>query len=198
VTLPWIARFAAGRELRVLIGLAVASMAAATAHRLVLTDANAWLFGTYPLAFYAFVPGMLLAVIQVKRPATFAMLRHPAVLVIGAGYIVAGALTTILPVALATGVGTALIMGFLLQHRLPFNRALGFGGGASYALYLWHKDAFIALGPVVGLAVAVVAAGLSWALVERPILRWIHALASVRRLARPTEPALEQAAASTP
>jgi peptidoglycan/LPS O-acetylase OafA/YrhL len=182
VTLPWIARLAAGRELRVLGGLAVASMLAATAHRLVFSDGNAWLLGTYPLSFYAFVPGMLLAVVEEKRPAAFAATRHPLVLVIGAAFIVAGALTTSMPVAIATGIGTALVMGYMLHKRLPYGGALGFAGGASYALYLWHKDGFIAYGPIIGLAIALVAAGLSWAVIERPILRRIHWLAVRRRL----------------
>lgn len=176
LTLPLIAALARGREWRVLGGLALASMAAATVHRLAMTDANAWIIGTYPLVFYAFVPGMLLAVIEQARPTIFARLARPQYLVVGAVYLVFGALTTILPVALATGVGTALVMGWLLQHRLPGARVLAFGGGASYALYLWHRDAFIAFGPAVGLVIAVVAAGLSWALVERPVLARVHAL----------------------
>ena len=184
VTLPWIARLAAGREVRVLGGLALASMVAATVHGIVLSPANVWLYGTYPLSFYAFVPGMLLAVVEVKRPALFTPLHQPAVLLIGVALIVTGALISYLPVAIATGFGTALVMGFLLQHPLPFGRALGFAGGASYALYLWHKDAFIAFGPFVGLAIALVASGASWALVERPILARIHAIDAHRRRER--------------
>ena len=180
VTLPWIARVAAGRELRVLLGLALGSAVLATVHRLVINDANTWLIGTFPLSFYAFVPGMLLAVIQVKRPTVFERLQHPAYLAMGAVYLVLGAVTSYLPVAILTGLGTALVMGYLLQHGLPFGRALGFAGGASYALYLWHKDAFIAFGPIVGLAVALVASAISWAAVERPVLRWIHWLAAGR------------------
>jgi peptidoglycan/LPS O-acetylase OafA/YrhL len=187
LSLPLLARMALGREVRILVGLAVASMVAATIHRLALTDANAWMLGTYPLVFYAFVPGMVLAVLEVRRPSTFARLRGWPYLVVGIVYLVTGALTTILPVALATGVGTALVMGWLLQHGLPWARALGFAGGASYGLYLWHKDAFIAFGPAVGLAIAVVASALSWALVERPILARIHWLAARRRGALVTD-----------
>ena len=50
------------------------------------------------------------------------------------------------PIALPTGVGTMLVMAWLLQHRIPGGRALAFGGGASYALYLWHRDLLIAFG----------------------------------------------------
>jgi len=185
ITLPWIARLAAGREVKVLLALAGGSAVLATLHRVALTDANAWLLGTYPLSFSAFVPGMLLAVLQVRRPAAFGYLAHPAFLGIGVVFLVLGTLANWLPVAVFTGLGTALVMGFVLQHRVPFAKAFGFAGGASYALYLWHKDMYIAFGPVVGLAGALVAAALSWALVERPILRWIHWLA----LGRPRTPA---------
>jgi peptidoglycan/LPS O-acetylase OafA/YrhL len=177
LTLPWIARLARGHEVRVLLTFGLASAALATIQRFAITDANAWLTGTYPLSFSAFVPGMLLAVLEVRRPAAFSYLAHPAFLVFGAFFVVLGTLTNWLPVAVFTGLGTALLMGCVLQHRLPFAKALGFAGGASYALYLWHKDLYIAFGPVLGLAGALVAAALSWALVERPILRWIHWLA---------------------
>ena len=180
-TLPVIAWIARGREALLLVGLGVISAILGTTHRLTMTDDDAWLIGTYPLVFYAFVPGMLLAVVEVHHPSRFRHLGAWPYLVIGLGFIVFGALTTILPVALATGIGTALVMGWLLHHPIPGARALGFGGGASYATYLWHKDALLAFGPWVGLAVTFVAAILSWMLVERPILARIHAFAARRR-----------------
>lgn len=190
LTLPLIARVAAGREVRVLAGLSLGSMVLATVHRLGLSDANAWMIGTYPLVFNAFVPGMLLAVLEVRRPATFARLAGLPYLLVGIAYLVLGALTTILPVALPTGIGTALVMAWLLQHRVPGARPLAFVGGASYALYLWHKDLFIAFGPWVGLAIAVAASAASWAFVERPILARIHAFTALRRTRRAADRAL--------
>jgi peptidoglycan/LPS O-acetylase OafA/YrhL len=187
VTLPLVAGVARGREMVVLGALAIASVCAATFHRLTLSDANVWLIGTYPLVFYAFVPGMLLAVLEVRESRHFARLAGWPYLVIGVVYLVFGAVTTILPVSLATGIGTAVIMGWVLHHRLPGARALAFAGGASYALYLWHKDVLIAFGPIAGILIALVAAGLSWALVERPILAKAHWLAARRR-----DPATDQ------
>ena len=184
LTLPLIAAAARGREALVLGGLAIVSVCAATYHRLVLTEANAWMIGTFPLVFYAFVPGMLLAVLEVRQPEQLRRLGRWPYLAIGIGYLVFGALTTILPVALATGFGTVLVMGWLLNHPLPGARVLGFAGGASYALYLWHKDALIAFGPLFGLTITVVASALSWSLVERPILARIHAVDARRRLGR--------------
>jgi len=181
VTLPLIAWAARRREALVLGALAIVSVCAATYHRLMLTPDNAWLTATYPLVFYAFVPGMFLALLEVNYPAQLRRLRSWPYLAVGTGYIVLGALTTIIPVALATGFGTALVMGWLLNHRLPGSRVLGFFGGASYAMYLWHKDALIAFGPWLGLAITLAAAALSWAVVERPILAIIHDFDARRR-----------------
>jgi peptidoglycan/LPS O-acetylase OafA/YrhL len=181
VSLPLIARLARGRELQVLSALAFASFSAALVHRLTLTDPTTWLLGTYPFVFYAFVPGMLLAVLEADHPREFRRFATWPTLAAGVVLVVIGAVTRSLPGTIGTGIGTALLIGWLLHHPLPGGKALAFAGGASYALYLWHKDAFIAFGPVVGLAVALVASGLSWAVVERPVLAAAHAFAARRR-----------------
>jgi peptidoglycan/LPS O-acetylase OafA/YrhL len=180
LTLPLIVRLARGREVTLLVSLGLVSGLLATLHRLTLSDDNAWLVGTYPVVFYAFVPGMLLALAEARHPSHFRHLRHWPYLVVGIGLVVFGTLTSALPVALATGLGAALIMGWLLHHPLPGARPLALAGGASYAVYLWHKDALIAFGPVVGLVVTFAAAGLSWGLVERPILARVHAFTARR------------------
>jgi peptidoglycan/LPS O-acetylase OafA/YrhL len=181
VTLPLIAQIPRGREVPVLLGLGLVSAVLSAIHRLTINDQTTWLIGTYPLVFYTFVPGMLLALLEVRSPARFHHLRSWPVLVMGIGLIVFGALTTILPVVISTGIGTALVMAWLLHHPLPGARVLGFAGGASYAVYLWHKDAIIAFGPYVGMALALVASCLSWAIVERPILAKVHAIDARRR-----------------
>jgi len=175
VTLPLIAGWVAGRELTRLAILALASVAASLIHSVTLTWDTAWLIGTYPVVFYAFVPGMVLAVVERRRPALTGRLGHPGFLAAGLGLIAAGALMRWMPIPLGAALGTPLVMGWLLEHPLPAPRALAFAGGASYALYLWHKDLFIAFGPWVGLGLTVAAAALSWWLVERPILARVHA-----------------------
>jgi peptidoglycan/LPS O-acetylase OafA/YrhL len=191
LTLPLIASLARGREVAVLVVLGIVSAALGLLHRLTINDETAWLTGTYPLVFSAFVPGMLLAVLEVHHRERFDHLRGWPVLAAGAGLIVFGALTRAVPVTLATGIGTALVMAWLVHHPLPGARALAFAGGASYAVYLWHKDAFIAFGPILGLAVTLVASALSWALVERPILTRVHAFDTRRRhAARMRQPAI--------
>ena len=189
LTLPLIAHVARGRETPTLVGLGVASAVLVVGHRLVLTPENAWLVLTYPLVFYAFVPGMLLAILEVRHPFRFHWLLRWPYLALGVSFIALGATTTTtFPVALPTGVGTVLLLGWLSHHPLPGARALAFAGGASYALYLWHKDAFIAFGPALGLAIALIASAISWAVVERPILARAHALAARRRFPVAAQP----------
>jgi len=186
VTLPLIARVARGRELLVLGELAAFSMVGAIALRATLSRGNEWLIGSYPVVVYAFVPGMMLAVIEQRRSGLFRGLAGWPVAAVGAALLALGMIAHALPLALAPTVGGALLMGWLLQHRVPAARSLAFLGGMSYATYLWHKDLLIAFGPL-GLLIALVGAAASWALLERPILAWAHRVAR----SRPVEPAPE-------
>jgi peptidoglycan/LPS O-acetylase OafA/YrhL len=179
VTLPVIARAARGREVRVLGELAALSMLGAIALRATLGPANEWLVGSYPVVGYAFVPGMLLAVVEQRRPAAFKRLAIWPVAAVGAALLALGTIAHAIPLALAPTIGGALLMGWLLQHRVPGARTFAFLGGMSYATYLWHKDLLMAFGPV-GLVVALVGAAASWALLERPILAWAHRIAQPR------------------
>jgi peptidoglycan/LPS O-acetylase OafA/YrhL len=179
LTLPLIAWAARGRELRVLGELAAFSMLAGLGLRATLSPGNEWLVGAYPVVAYAFVPGMLLAVIELRRPVAFRRLAAWPVAAVGAALLVIGTLAHVLPLAIAPTLGGALLMGWLLQHPVPGAQTLAFLGGMSYATYLWHKDLLIAFGPV-GLVIALVGAAASWALVERPILAWAHRVARGR------------------
>ena len=182
VTLPLIARLARGREIPVLLGLAGASLVASLVQRYTGTEATLWMNDTYPLAFYAFVPGMLLAVTEARHPAVFAALARTPLMFGGLALIGAGMLTSRLPIDVGPLLGAPLVIGWLLQHRLPYARALVFAGGASYALYLWHYDLLRTFG-VAGVLIALVGASLSWLVIERPILHWAHRVA--RRWHRP-------------
>lgn len=188
VTLPLIARMARGRETVVLSVIALTSIAAALVQRLTMTQATEWLHGSFPTVLYAFVPGMLLAVLQVRRREIFARLARPISLVLGVFLLALGSVATILTIPVGTLAGTPLVMGWLLQHRVPFPRALAFGGGASYALYLWHKDLLIAFS-LPGLALAFLGAAVSWQLIERPILARAHAIGDAWRISRATSAA---------
>jgi peptidoglycan/LPS O-acetylase OafA/YrhL len=173
VSLPFIARIADRREVPVLLGLSVASIAAAIVFAVSVSSSTEWLTGTYPFMFYAFAPGMLLAVVERTRPDVFGYLARWPVLVIGVVLVVWGTLEHAAIIGYGPTIGAALLMGWLLQHRIPGAAFLAFLGGMSYALYLWHRDVFIAFGTI-GLPIALIGSAASWMLVERPILAWAH------------------------
>jgi peptidoglycan/LPS O-acetylase OafA/YrhL len=173
VALPVIASLVRGRELVRLAMFALASIAIAVAFRIIESPPTDWLSGAFPMVAYAFVPGMLLAVVELRHPGIFRRLAGPWALLAGLVLIGVETQTRGFPIALAAGIGTPLVMAWLLQHRIPFAQPLAFLGGASYAFYLWHKDLYYAFGTA-GFVIAAVGAAASWALVERPILEWAH------------------------
>ena len=188
VSLPLIARIPANGQVPVLVGLALASMAVSAVYQTTPRDATMWLNDAYPLVFYAFVPGMLLAVLEVRRPAWFAELAKPRYLVMGLLFLAVGMLTSALPIDVATLFGAPLTMAWVLHHRVRGARVLAFAGGASYALYLWNYDMIRMFG-LAGVAIALVGAALSWSLVERPILYWAHRRAAAWRVSTRADPA---------
>ena len=179
VALPFIARAARGREVVVLGWLALVSIALAFLLRVSLSQPTEWLSGSFPVVVYAFVPGMLLAVVERRFAGSFRRLASWPALAIGVVLVIAGCVTAVLPVAIGAGIGSPLLMGWLLQHPIPGGvrsaSILAFLGGASYAMYLWHKDLLLTFG-IAGLGLALIAAATSWAIVERPILAWAHAI----------------------
>lgn len=187
VLLPLTARLVRGAEILRLSMIALVSVSLGLVHRLVLNDDNLWLIGSFPVVAYAFVPGMILAVVEVKHPGVFKRLGDRVVLLLGTALVVMGCITMADPIALPTGIGTMLVMGWLVHHRVPGARALAFMGGASYAMYLWHRDLFTAFG-VPGVVIAAIGSAASWAIVERPILDWAHRTAAGWRNNKPAEP----------
>jgi peptidoglycan/LPS O-acetylase OafA/YrhL len=186
--LPVTAKLVAGREILRLSVIGLASVVLALVHRLVLDDGNHWLLGSFPLVAYAFIPGMILAVIEVKHATLFRRLGGRLPMAVGLALVVIGCLHLADPLAIPTAAGTALVMAWLLQHRIPGARPLAFLGGASYAMYLWHRDLLIAFG-VVGVLIATIGSMISWAFIERPILDWGHRIATRLRRAPVTDPA---------
>ena len=184
--LPITARLVAGREILRLSMIGIASIVLALLHRLVLNDANHWLLGSLPLVAYGFIPGMILAVVEVKHPELFRRLGSHLSMVVGTALIVIGCLHLADPLAIPTVVGTALVMAWLVQHRMPAARFLAFLSGASYAMYLWHRDLLIEFG-IAGVLVATIGSMISWGFVERPILDWGHRISARLRRTEPLE-----------
>jgi peptidoglycan/LPS O-acetylase OafA/YrhL len=170
--------------------MALASVSLGLLYRIKLDDDILWMIGTYPFVLYAFVPGMILAVVELRHPARFRQLGGHLSGAVGAVLLALGCVTMADPIALPTGIGTMLVMAWLIEHRVPAARALAFAGGASYAMYLWHRDLFTSFG-VFGVVIAAVGSALSWAIVERPILDWAHRVAARwRRTTAPDESAV--------
>jgi peptidoglycan/LPS O-acetylase OafA/YrhL len=108
-------------------------------------------------------------------------MRNPTTLILGLFYVALGMVLKPLPLAIPTLMGTVLVIGWLAQHPLPGASGLAFVGGASYALYLWHLDLIRTFG-MIGLVSAALAAALSWALIERPVLNWAHRVSAAWKL----------------
>lgn len=191
LSLPVIARLAAGAEIPRLAVLALVSVVGNLVFFSVFVPDIAWFIGAFPLVLYAFVPGMLLAVVEVKDPALFRRFASPWAAVAG---VVALAVQTQIPhgfpIALGPGIGAVLLIGWVAGVRIPFARGLAFAGGASYAMYLWHKDLFMSFG-VLGLLIAIAGSAMSWAFVERPILGMAHRLGGRRRRSEMLQPGEE-------
>jgi peptidoglycan/LPS O-acetylase OafA/YrhL len=189
IALPVLAVLARGREIPGLLASAAASIAYGAFVLLSLGPSNQWLVWSLPVVFYQFIPGMLLAVVEVKHRRAFAALAHPAALVLGTAILVWGLTPSPIGLELRSGVGAAIVMGWLVQHRVPWTSGFAFLGGMSYAVYLWHVDLLRTFG-VPGLVLVLVGAAASWVLVERPILGWAHRIGT--GLSRPATPRLAE------
>lgn len=162
-----------------------------------------------PATFYGFVPGMLLALLQIewdqRRPAWVRSLvaRRDVWLVVGLGLWLADEWFVGIEPPL-TMVAAFLTVGAVVLPltdgpgaRVLDARPLALVGVASYSLYIWHVPVIAqlvklsALGThflallVVGLPASLVAAALSYAVVERPALRLRRTWATARRAPDP-------------
>ena len=184
--LPLIA-FAARARIDTLLVFGVASLVVATM--------SAVATGLMPLDFlswaWAFVPGMVVAHVAARCPERLGILGHPMVLACGLALLAVSIVPNILFPDLPAAVGSALVLGWTLPRSAPRPRvsALFIAGGAvSYSLYLWH-EALMALdrppsvlGALASLTIALVVAGASYLLIERPAIRLGRGITARMRL----------------
>lgn len=140
-----------------------------------------------PLWFWAFVPGMMVAWLQTWSPGIMARLAAPPVLVLGVvvcGSVLVAPTGVLGPVDLGRMVvmamATALLIPGLLRTAVPRRSGMSLavaGRTLSYPVYLWHPAVILGLThvgvrgwPAVAatIALTLVAAVLSWRLVEHP------------------------------
>ncbi len=187
--LPGIALLARGRELRVVAGLGLVSFGASV---VVLYDLSgglanrAQVVSLLPFFLWAFVPGMLLAILDVR--GRLGIFRNPLWVIPGAQLVLLGVAFAIwASVDLVTTAGAMLLVAWCVARRPALGPWAAWAGGLSYAIYLWHEDvirAVLRLGPtgapaaVLALALTLVVAAVSYLVVERP------AIALGRRLTR--------------
>jgi peptidoglycan/LPS O-acetylase OafA/YrhL len=174
----------------------------ATAWRLTVVD-------FYPFMLWAFVPGMVLAILDARG----IRLRHPLVLLAGAACLAIGIGFHPQRLDVPTAVGTMLLIGWALTRDVSTTtaRLASALGAISFALYLWHYDVLqwaSGLGldrmfaAAIGVSVAIAIAIASYLLVERPAIRFARALTAPNMRSNPqavaTTPAERAATAAAP
>jgi len=124
----------------------------------------------FPFMLWAFIPGMLAALLERPR------LGHPVVLAVGIILLAVGTRSLWISTDLASGLGAGLVVVWAAARRPNLGRLVPVataGAALTYAAYLWHAD-LLMLTPNVAVAVAatLAVASVSYLAVERPILRW--------------------------
>jgi peptidoglycan/LPS O-acetylase OafA/YrhL len=182
LALPYLARI--GRPLAVAIVGGLVSLGIELA--MAGTPLHATLLESFlPVRFWAFAPGMILAVWQPKTDWRW--------LVAGVGFLALGAMT--LPFTPGGGqyvdipavIGAGLVVGWGIHARPRGAMWWSAGAAISYGLYLWHLDLFNLVGDA-GLPLAFAIAALSYVLLERPVMRFVKALTGAKPLPEPVRP----------
>lgn len=150
----------------------------------------------FPLMFWMFVAGMVLAVWLESRHQPIAPIRRAAILIAGTLLLVA-ALVVGIRYQDAVSVASAVLIVAAVEDLNPQAswavRLCASAGAVSYAFYLWHRDLLGWLaghglaGPAaiaIGFGLAILAASLSYWLVEAPAIRLGRRLTPNPRRAR--------------
>lgn len=153
-------------------------------------------FQPFPAWLWAFVPGMVLAELDVARPELVRRLGGLPLLVVGLAMVAGSVIVDIRYLDLPAAIGSAIVLARLLQVRLAGAVALAAAGAGaiSYSVYLWHAFVIDNLArpstwpaQALTLGVTVALAGLIYVVVERPAMALGRQLAG-RRSATRTAP----------
>lgn len=171
VTLPILAMLVGRSALR-LVFLGAASFVLVLALAMQSWDVDPRLVtSTYPAMFWAFAPGMLLAL----RSDDDHRFASPWFLVAGIAMLVAGTFSPWASVDVPSALGSFFVVAWTVSRRPdlgPFAPLAAAGAAITYSMYLWHVDVIRTFGGgLTSVVVGVAIAGTIYLVIERPILR---------------------------
>jgi len=172
VTLPILA-FVIGRSVLRLVVLGAVSFVVVLALAMQSWDVDPRLVtSTYPAMFWAFVPGMLLAL----RPDDDRRFASPGSLLAGIALLVVGTFSPWASVDVPSALGSFFVVAWTLSRRPDLGRLAPLaaaGAAITYSMYLWHVDVIRSFaGGLTSVVVGVAIAGTIYVVIERPILRY--------------------------
>lgn len=126
---------------------------------------------TFPTMFWAFAPGMLVALLEGRMPWA----GRPVTLALGIALLALGTQIWWASIDLPSVLGSFFIVAWAVERRPSLGRAAipaSVGAALTYSVYLWHVDLLKAIPstPLALLAIAVVS-GAAYLIVERPFIR---------------------------
>jgi peptidoglycan/LPS O-acetylase OafA/YrhL len=171
------------RRVPVLVGVGTASFVGTLLLAIAQLGATGPTLGTafepFPAWLWAFVPGMVLAELDVARPDLVRRLGGLPLLAVGVAMVAGSVIVDIRYLDLPAAIGSAIVLARLLQVRVAGAVAVvAAGAGAiSYSVYLWHAFVIDNLArpstwpaQALALAVTVAMAALIYVVVERPAM----------------------------
>jgi peptidoglycan/LPS O-acetylase OafA/YrhL len=126
---------------------------------------------TYPTMFWAFAPGMLVALLEGRIPWA----ARPVTLALGIALMVLGLHVWWASLDLPSGLGAFFIIAWAVERRPslgPLAIPASIGAALTYSVYLWHVDLLktIPSTPLALMAIVAVASA-TYVFVERPFIR---------------------------
>ena len=178
------ARGTLGRQLGGLLFLGSLSLAGALLINVRPGDQAGVLYlsRSYPMMFWAFVPGMALGALDAHGHPSLAIARHPLTPLLGITLLWMGLLSGLNPwINVGVVAGSATLAAWVVVRRPPLPRTFSWFAAISYGFYLWQYDIIEALvsggvdGPLLvltGFVLTGAAAAVSYIVVEFPAIQF--------------------------
>ncbi len=171
LTLPALAFVISGSPTRLVTLAAVSFLGACLIFFFVPRVHPMFASSTFPTMFWAFAPGMLVALLQGRIPWA----ARPVTLALGIALLVLGLHVWWASIDLPSGVGSFFIVAWAVERRPslgPLAIPASIGAALTYSVYLWHVDVLktIPSTPLALLAIVAIASA-TYVIVERPFIR---------------------------